>query len=169
MNSLIICLPIFGITENSGEIMAGEVQQELAKLPMAIEYKGVGIRFVSLLIDSIIISILMGMIGTILGFSMMKLGMVSWWWGLFYFIIYIAYFTVMERHNGQTIGKMITKIRVVREEDGGKIDMAQSFKRNILRIIDGLLTYLVGAVLIWRSDKKQRLGDSIAKTLVIKA
>ncbi|MCJ7444516.1 MAG: RDD family protein, partial [Methanotrichaceae archaeon] len=65
--------------------------------------------------------------------------------------------------------KMITKIRVVREEDSGKIDMAQSFKRNILRIIDGLLTYLVGAVLIWRSDKKQRLGDSIAKTLVIKA
>ncbi|MCJ7444765.1 MAG: hypothetical protein MUO26_09595, partial [Methanotrichaceae archaeon] len=67
--------------------MTDEVQQELAKLPMAIEYKGIGIRFVSLLIDSIIISILMGMIGTILGFSMMKLGMVSWWWGLFYFII----------------------------------------------------------------------------------
>jgi hypothetical protein len=64
----------------------------------------------------------------------------------------------MEGHNGQTIGKMITRIRVVREEDGGKIDMERSFKRNILRIIDGLIAYLVGAVLIWRSDKKQRLG-----------
>jgi uncharacterized RDD family membrane protein YckC len=152
-----------------GEIMTDEVQQELAKFPTTMEYKGVGIRFVSLLIDSIIISLLIGMIGTIFGVSMMKLGMIPWWWGLFYFIIYIAYFTIMEGHNGQTIGKMITKIRVVREEDCGKIDMARSFKRNILRIIDGLLTYLVGAVLIWRSDKKQRLGDSIAKTLVIKA
>ncbi|MDD1757542.1 MAG: RDD family protein [Methanotrichaceae archaeon] len=149
--------------------MAGEASQELAKLPPAIKYEGVGIRFVSLLIDSIIINILMGMIGTILGFGMMKLGIISWWWGLIYFLIYIAYFTIMEAHNGQTIGKMITRIKVVREEDGGKIDMERSFKRNILRIIDGLIAYLVGAVLIWRSDKKQRLGDSIAKTLVIKA
>jgi len=155
--------------KNLGEIMAGEASQELAKLPPAIKYEGVGIRFVSLLIDSIIINILMGMIGTILGFGMMKLGIISWWWGLIYFLIYIAYFKIMEAHNGQTIGKMITRIRVVREEDGGKIDMERSFKRNILRIIDGLIAYLVGAVLIWRSDKKQRLGDSIAKTVVIKA
>ena len=78
-------------------------------------------------------------------------------------------FTIMEGHNGQTIGKMITKIRVVREEDGGKINIEQALIRNILRIIDGLINYLVGAVLIWRSEKKQRLGDSIAKTMVIKA
>ncbi|MDD1752204.1 MAG: RDD family protein [Methanotrichaceae archaeon] len=149
--------------------MVDEAQQELAKLPTAMEYKGVWIRFISLLMDSIIIGILVGMIGAIFGFSMMKLGIIPWWWGLVYFIIYIAYFTVMEAHNGQTIGKMVTKIKVVREEDGGKIDMERSFKRNILRIIDGLINYLVGAVLIWRSDKKQRLGDSIAKTLVIKA
>ena len=100
---------------------------------------------------------------------MMKLGIIPWWWGLIYFLIYIAYFTIMEGHNGQTIGKMITKIRVVREEDGGKINIEQALIRNILRIIDGLINYLVGAVLIWRSEKKQRLGDSIAKTMVIKA
>jgi len=75
----------------------------------------------------------------------------------------------MEGYCGQTIGKMITKIRVVREEDGEKINMEQAFIRNILRLIDCLINYLVGAVLIWRSAKKQRLGDSIAKTVVIKA
>ena len=133
-----------------------------------MEHKGVWIRFVSLLIDSIIITLLIGAIGTIFGFSM-KLGIIPWWWGLIYFLIYIAYFTIMEEHNGQTIGKMITRIRVVREENGGKIDMERSFIRNILRIIDGLINYLVGAVLIWRSAKKQRIGDSIAKTVVIKA
>lgn len=86
----------------------------------------------SLLIDSIIIIILIGMIDAIFGFSMMRLGIIPWWMGLFYFIIYIGYFTIMEGHSGQTIGKMITRIKVVREEDGGKIDMERSFKRNIL-------------------------------------
>jgi uncharacterized RDD family membrane protein YckC len=47
--------------------------------------------------------------------------------------------------------------------------MHQAFTRNILPVIDGLLAYLIGAILIWRSDKKQRLGDRIAKTVVIKA
>ena len=149
--------------------MAGDVQQELAILPAKMEYQGVGIRFVSLLIDGIIISIISFMTWIAFGFGILMLGIIPWRWGLFNFIIYVAYFTLLEGYNnGQTIGKMITRIRVVREEDGGKIDMERSFKRNILRIIDGLIAYLIGAVLIWRSDKKQRLGDSMAKTLVIK-
>ena len=147
--------------------MAGEVQPALTNSSM--EYKGVWIRFVSMLIDSLIITLLIGTIGTIFGLSMMKLGIIPWWWGFVYFIIYIAYFTVMEGHNGQTIGRMITKIRVVREAGGGKINMEQAFIRNILRIIDGLINYLIGAILVWRSAKKQRLGDRMAKTVVIKA
>jgi uncharacterized RDD family membrane protein YckC len=47
--------------------------------------------------------------------------------------------------------------------------MNQAFKRNILRVIDGFFAYLIGAILIWRSDKQQRLGDTIAKTVVVKA
>lgn len=63
---------------------------------------------------------------------------------------------------------MITKIKVVRE-DGQPIDMNQAFTRNFLRIIDGVFAYLIGAILIWRSDKQQRLGDSMARTVVVKA
>lgn len=63
---------------------------------------------------------------------------------------------------------MVTKIKVVRE-DGMPIDMNLALTRNILRIIDGLFAYLIGAILIWRSHKKQRLGDSIARTIVVKA
>jgi uncharacterized RDD family membrane protein YckC len=63
---------------------------------------------------------------------------------------------------------MITKIKVIRE-DGKPIDMNQALIRNILRIIDGIFGYLIGVILIWRSDKKQRLGDRIAKTVVVKA
>jgi uncharacterized RDD family membrane protein YckC len=147
--------------------MAGTAQPEVIGAPRAMDHQGVGIRFVSLLIDGIIIGLIEGVIGMVLGIFRDP-GMVPWWWWILSFVIYIAYFTYLEGTRGQTVGKMITRIKVVRE-DGGRIDMNQSFTRNILRIIDGLIFYLVGAVLIWRSDKKQRLGDSVAKTVVVKA
>lgn len=146
--------------------MAGTVQPNVVGAPSAMDYQGVGIRFVSLLIDSIIIGLIEGVIGMVLGIFRDP-EMASWWW-ILSFVIYIAYFTYLEGTRGQTVGKMVTRIKVVRE-DGGRIDMNQSFTRNILRIIDGLIFYLVGAVLIWRSDKKQRLGDSVAKTVIVKA
>ncbi len=134
--------------------------------PIRMEYQGIGIRFVSLVIDSLIISAIFGALATILGFGMMRHG--SWSVGILSFAFYIAYYTYLEGTRGQTIGKMVTKIKVVRE-DGTPIEMEQAFKRNILRVIDGLLAYLIGAILIWRSDKQQRLWDSVAKTVVVKA
>ena len=132
-----------------------------------MNYQGIGIRFVSLVIDSLIISALFGALVSILGMGAMRHGMIPWTWGLLSFALYIAYYTYLEGTRGQTIGKMITKIKVVRE-DGSPIDMNQAFTRNILRVIDGFFAYLIGAILIWRSDKQQRLGDSIAKTVVVK-
>jgi uncharacterized RDD family membrane protein YckC len=145
-------------------MISGKVEdQAVTEKPlMALEYQGIGIRFISLLIDSMI----MGLI--YLGIRVVAKGWLPWWLVLIFFIIYIGYFTYLEGSQGQTVGKMITKIKVVRE-DGKPIDMNQAFRRNILRIIDGIFVYLIGAILIWRSDKKQRLGDSIAKTVVVKA
>jgi uncharacterized RDD family membrane protein YckC len=136
--------------------------------PGSMAYQGLGIRFVSLLIDSIIIGFVIGALGAILGIGMMERGTAPWYWGIFSFIIYIGYYTYLEGSRGQTIGKMITRIKVVRE-DGRPIDMNQALTRNILRIIDGFIVYLIGAILIWRSDKKQRLGDRWANTVVVKA
>ena len=87
---------------------------------------------------------------------------------LLWIVFFLVYYVYMEGSRGQTIGKMLTRIKVV-SEDGGKINMNQALIRNVLRIIDAIAFYLVGAVLIWRSEKKQRLGDSVAKTIVIKA
>lgn len=143
-----------------------ELDQTELQNPVQMEYQGIGIRFVSLVIDSLIISIIFGALGSILGAGMMRHG--SWSVGLLSFAFYIAYYTYLEGTRGQTIGKMITKIKVVRE-DGRPIDMKQAFKRNILRVIDGFFAYLIGAVSIWRSDKQQRLGDTLAKTVVVKA
>jgi uncharacterized RDD family membrane protein YckC len=142
-------------------------QSEIIKAAVTMQYQGIWIRFISFLIDTIVLGVLIGVVGSILGFSVVS-RTAGWGFGLLSFIIFLAYFTYLEGSKGQTIGKMVTKIKVVRE-DGEMINMNQAFTRNILRVIDGLLAYLIGAILIWRSDKKQRLGDRIAKTVVIKA
>ena len=139
----------------------------------AMVYQGIGIRFVSLLIDSIVLAIVFAILGIFFGifnYQVNSPGLNIYGgqsYGLLSFIIYIAYYTLLEGSTGQTIGKMVTKIKVVKE-DGSKIDMGSALVRNLLRIVDALIFYLVGAILIWRSKKKQRLGDIIAKTVVIK-
>ena len=66
-----------------------------------------------------------------------------------------------------SLGKMALGLRVIRT-DGAPISWTESIIRNLLRIIDGLFVYLVGAILIWTSPLKQRLGDRVAKTVVVR-
>jgi uncharacterized RDD family membrane protein YckC len=81
-------------------------------------------------------------------------------------IVWFLYYTLLEGHYGQTLGKWFVKIKVVKE-NGAKISYGDAAIRTILRIIDGIFDYLVGAILIWTSDKKQRLGDRLAHTVVV--
>jgi uncharacterized RDD family membrane protein YckC len=53
-------------------------------------------------------------------------------------VVYFLYFTLLEGHDGQTVGKMAVKIKVVKEADGSPIDYGESAVRMILRVIDGL-------------------------------
>ncbi len=67
---------------------------------------------------------------------------------------------------------MAVKIKVVRETDGAPIDYSEAAVRTILRFLDlipYIIPYLLGAILIWSSEEKQRLGDRVAHTVVIKA
>ncbi len=80
----------------------------------------------------------------------------------------IAYFTLLEaRWNGQTLGKRLLRLRVVRA-DGAPLDLNTVLIRNVLRLVDGFAVYLVGAVFIWTSPRAQRLGDRMAGTVVVR-
>lgn len=83
-------------------------------------------------------------------------------------VLYYVYFIVMEGTSGTTLGKRILKLRVVRV-DGSPITMQDAVVRNVLRVIDGFFFYLVAALLVWTSPEKQRLGDRVAKTIVVGA
>ena len=82
-------------------------------------------------------------------------------------IIAIAYYVVMEQMYGGTVGKLALGLKVVKI-DGTAMDWQTAIVRTLLRIVDGLFFYLVGAILVWTSPTKQRLGDKVAKTLVVK-
>ncbi|MGZ7169272.1 MAG: RDD family protein [Halobacteriota archaeon] len=81
-------------------------------------------------------------------------------------IVWFLYYTILEGRYGQTLGKYFCKIKVVKE-DGAPINYTEAAIRTILRIIDGIIYYLIGALLIWTSEKRQRLGDRLAHTVVI--
>lgn len=81
--------------------------------------------------------------------------------------IFVGYGLLLEGFwNGQTVGKKILGIRVVRE-DGGPIGVEESVVRNLGRFVDGLFYYLVGIYFISRSEMRQRWGDRLAGTLVV--
>nr|WP_319400386.1 RDD family protein [uncultured Carboxylicivirga sp.] len=70
--------------------------------------------------------------------------------------------------NGQTFGKMIMKIRVVKQ-DGSELNFGACFIRWIFRIVDFHLTYGLGALLtIVINGKGKRIGDLAAGTVVLK-
>lgn len=83
------------------------------------------------------------------------------------FLVVILYYIVLDATTGKTIGKYIVKTKVVNAQ-GGKISWGQSIGRNLMRIIDGLFIYLVAVIAIAASKDKQRLGDMVAKTYVVK-
>lgn len=83
-------------------------------------------------------------------------------------LIGFAYFVVFEGTIGATPGKLLTGLKVVKT-DGSRCGMSSSVIRNILRIVDSLpVLYLVGIILISTSQLKQRLGDRVAGTMVVK-
>jgi uncharacterized RDD family membrane protein YckC len=128
-------------------------------------YEGVPIRFVAILIDSIILGVVSGIVAGIIGaLRWAPRGLIF----LFFLVFAFLYFTWMEGTYGQTVGKIAVQIKVVKE-DGSPIDYGDAAVRTILRIIDGIFLYFIGAILIWSSDKRQRLGDMVAHTVVVKA
>ena len=147
--------------------MEDEIEQELLNPAASFQYQGIGIRAASILID-FVISWIVGLLIISIELNFPQNSMILLFGGLLWIAFFLVYYVYMEGSRGQTIGKMLTRIKVV-SEDGGKINMNQALIRNVLRIIDAVAFYLVGAVLIWRSEKKQRFGDSVAKTIVVKA
>lgn len=89
------------------------------------------------------------------------------------FLIFTGYFIFFEwLWNGQTPGKRLLKLRVIRE-DGRPITFWEAAARNLLRIFDTfpgfvIPIYSVGLITIFMSRRDQRIGDLFAGTVVVR-
>lgn len=86
-----------------------------------------------------------------------------------YMSTYVFYNLICEIFmNGQSIGKRVMKIKVI-SLDGGQASIGQYFIRWVFRIADFVITGQVGGLIaIALSENKQRIGDMVAGTTVIR-
>ncbi len=77
-----------------------------------------------------------------------------------------AYFWLCEGIFGATVGKALAGIQV-RNASGARCSLGASLVRNSLRIVDALGGYLFGFIVALSSNRRQRLGDQVAGTIVV--
>jgi uncharacterized RDD family membrane protein YckC len=89
--------------------------------------------------------------------------------GLFFFLVYLAYYVLLEALWSRTLGKFFQGL-VVRQLDGSPCGWKAALIRSGARIIEVnplLLGGLPAGIVITLTKRKQRIGDLLAGTLVV--
>src|ERR1700754_3065429 len=72
---------------------------------------------------------------------------------LFYFLLYWGYFSLFEAFwNGQTPGKRLLKIRVIKDS-GRQITLFEALTRNLIRVVDTLPSFYLAGVITMLCNK----------------
>ena len=162
-----------------GEIRLRTPESVELEFPLA----GIGSRAYALLVDYVLIAIAMVAvlsIGLLFTFQTLayavqdssdfmpsSIGWIGAIMLLGLFAIFVGYFVFFETlWQGQTPGKRMAQIRVIRE-DGRPIGLPQATLRALLRVFDDILLGLVGFLFIIQGRQEKRLGDWVAGTVVI--
>jgi len=135
---------------------------------LALPLAGIGTRFLQELIDVLI----GGTAAVILVLFAFAIGdeMVATIVGAAAFLVfYVGYFVLFEvAGGGRTIGSRAAGLRVVMD-GGGPVGLRASLIRNVIRLLEGLPTSYIPAIIsILASKNNQRLGDLAAGTLVVR-
>ncbi len=158
------------------------------RVPLAFALASIGNRFLAAAIDHFIqyfsIGVVVWIFLTVAGIGSEETGMLDeirreapkWLIAIMIFVLFLlfaGYFIFFEWFwDGQTPGKRLLKLRVIRE-DGRPITLWEAIARNLLRVFDAtpgflLPIYSVGLIVIFLSNRDQRVGDIFAGTVVIR-
>jgi len=86
-----------------------------------------------------------------------------------YSMVGLAYYFVAEAITGQTLGKRLLGLRVMRAS-GERPGAGAIFLRTLLRLVDALpLLYALGLIVALSTGRRQRIGDLVAGTVVVAA
>ena len=127
-------------------------------------------RVVAYVLDTLLVSVVYWFLATVLDGLFRLLGENGGYTiSLFYLFFLLGYFFISEIFgHGQTMGKRVMHIRVVRL-DTRPLTAADVLLRTVFYLVDALFSIgLLGLLLIAGTPRRQRLGDMAANTTVIK-
>ena len=144
--------------------------ESVAPTPSGLKLALWGERFVAWLIDVIIIGVAVGLLGL---FTWFAVGSFSWWsswpsWVPFFNwsgVLYFLYWFLLDGAYGQSLGKMIMHLKVVRL-DGNRMNMGQAALESVGKAFIVPLDVLLGWILYPR--QRQRLFNYVSGTIVIR-
>lgn len=82
-------------------------------------------------------------------------------------LVIFVYHFALEKTTGTTAGKLIMGLRVVNE--GDREPLAAVALRNLLRLVDGLIGYLLGFFFALFDSRNRRVGDMVGGTVVVQS
>lgn len=155
------------------------------RVQLAFALASIGNRFLAALIDHFIQFLVLIFVSALASFILSGYGFDPWTepieavpeaakWVyavllIVVFLVFAGYFVFFEWFwNGQTPGKRLLKLRVIRD-DGRPITFWEAVTRNLIRLFDmvpGL--YSIGLITVFLSDRDQRVGDLFAGTVVVR-
>ncbi len=154
--------------ESADQPMAGPVPGRPAPVDEH-ETRVTGRRTVQYIIDAIIYGIVAAVISWVLdrgtGGLHAFLVLVTVVLDVALYLFYWAW--IPYRQNGQTLGMMAMDIRVV-SADGGRASFTQLAVRSVLLVLFSPLSLLVGIIVMMFSRYRQRTGDYMARTMVVR-
>jgi len=132
-------------------------------------------RAVAFLIDltimiAVLALLLFFVVGFLFEFDFMRFSNSMWFFAFIFWVIIAQtlYFTFFEWIWGQSPGKHIMHLRVVSEEQM-ETGFLEAFSRNVVRFVDFILFfYLISLVVMLKNPANQRIGDMVARTVVIR-
>ena len=134
------------------------------------ETRVTGRRVIQYIIDSFLAGIIPGIAFWLFDRGHGVFHSLGWLFSVLIWVVVMIWYWVVRptQSNGQTFAMKWMGLRVISKLDGGPASMTQMFVRWIGLIFDSwLLTPLVGYITILFSRYRQRIGDHMAKTLVV--
>lgn len=154
------------------------------KVELRYDLGGIGSRALAAVLDDFLLFLMHALILTTVAlleenfqFTSHLAANIGWGWVLggysfFLFLSWFGYYIGLEiRWNGQTIGKRLLGLRVIKM-DGTPAAPAQIFMRELVRLVDALpmclFGYTIAGTVAFFNPYSQRIGDMLAGTLVVK-
>ncbi len=142
-------------------------------------------RFVAIFIDGLILSAINGVLFSIfsplyfhnIALSMnynnaqaasSTFGFAQTFFGLFSIALGLGYFGYFYTTRGQTIGKQVMKLKVVRSADLKYLSWGEAILREVIRSFISSFLFFLGYLWYFMSEKRQTWHDIIASTYVVK-